>query len=439
MTNYRFTVDLWDSPGNDDDATDIPVQDGAYYSDEDSDAGAFEFTIHNNEPAATNLVEGRNVTFKIDGTADRLGVIERPSFTPKHVQPAQEVTLVRGRDALAEFDRYRVAPPLGWGSKPAVPTVTFNYLHPFMDRTGWTAPTYLGPLFKADLDPLGNPAPPVWSAKPGDHPEAWPDGFTAWIWATGTDVHSSHPIGQRAYWFLPVTLIESPLVMIHTSDDQGTLGFDGALVDAGVNPPAVQWMSSWAVGIDEVSAATHYVTGRSINSFAGSTVNNPGSFACIGYQHVVSPFLQYENVKWRTGSDTSNPNPLLGGGWLCTHRDANDPEPGFTPGRAFRLMFEQAQAEGFLTDWTLDFSDTTDSDGAAWQETSLLSARVADDTLLDVIRNWHDVGVWDAWSAPGAKQLRAVGWGNRGDFAQDSGAVDWHEDQVISAKIDGTA
>ena len=58
MTVRKFTVDLWDSLGHDDDVMDIPVQDGAFYTDEDSDAGAFEFTIHNDEASATNLDEG---------------------------------------------------------------------------------------------------------------------------------------------------------------------------------------------------------------------------------------------------------------------------------------------------------------------------------------------------------------------------------------------
>ena len=438
MTVRKFTVDLWDSLGHDDDVMDIPVQDGAFYTDEDSDAGAFEFTIHNDEPSATNLDEGRVVTFSIAGTPDRLGVIERPSFTPKHVQPVQRVTTVRGRDVIAEFDRYRIPPPLGWGSKPAVPQVTFNWLHPNLDRSGWTNPVYMGPLFKADLDPLGNPSPAPWSAKPGDHPSAWPDGFTAWVWPTATDGTNSHPVDQRAYWYLPIPLIASPLVLIHTSDDQGALGFDGALVDAGVNPPAVQWMSSWAVGMDDVSASTHYVTGRSVNSF-NSAVNNPGAFACIGYQQVVSPFLQYENVKFRTGSDTAGGDPMLGGDWLCTYRNAGDPEPGFTPGRAFRILFEQAQSYGFFADWTLNFTDTLDSNGDAWASTSLLSARVADDTLLDVVRNWHDLGFWDAWSSPNAKTLNATAWGNRGNFHLGGAAVNWHDDQVISTKVDSKA
>ena len=38
---------------------------------------------------------------------------------------------------------------------------------------------------------------------------------------------------------------------------------------------------------------------------------------------------------------------------------------------------------------------------------------VADDTLLDVIRNWHDLGFWDVWSSPNAKTLNATAWGGR--------------------------
>ena len=197
-------------------------------------------------------------------------------------------------------------------------------------------------------------------------------------------------------------------------------------------------MSSWAVGIDDVSASTHYVTGRSVNSF-NSTVNNPGAFACIGYQQVVSPFLQYENVKFRTGSDTAGGDPMLGGDWLCTYRNVGDPEPGFTPGRAFRILFEQAQSYGYFADWTLNFTDTLDSNGDAWASTSLLSARVADDTLLDVVRNWHDLGFWDAWSSPNAKTLNATAWGNRGNFHLGGAAVNWHDDQVISTKVDSKA
>lgn len=47
-------------------------------------------------------------------------------------------------------------------------------------------------------------------------------------------------------------------------------------------------------------------------------------------------------------------NPVLGGDWLCTAVAPGDPDPGFTPGRAFRLLFEQAVADGYLDGWSLD-------------------------------------------------------------------------------------
>ena len=125
-----------------------------------------------------------------------------------------------------------------------------------------------------------------------------------------------------------------------------------------------------------MSASTHYVTGRSVNSF-NSTVNNPGrSLHRLPAGRVAFP-LQYENVKFRTGSDTAGGDPMLGGGdWLCTYRNVGDPEPGFTPGRAFRILFEQAQSYGYFADWTLNFTDTVGLQwGRPWASTSLLSAR----------------------------------------------------------------
>ena len=205
-----------------------------------------------------------------------------------------------------------------------------------------------------------------WDAKPGRHPEGWPDAFSGWYWPSAPDGNHSHPIGQRAYWYHELTLEEvAPVILIHTSDDIGTLGFDGALVDAGTNPPGVQWVNATAVGIEQITGLTHYVTGRSTNTatYYDNPTNtwNPGAFACVAYQQLSSIYLNYDNIIMRTSGGPSSGDPLLGGGWLCTSRDFGDPEPGFTPGRAFRLLFEQAQAAGFLVGWTLDFDDNWDS------------------------------------------------------------------------------
>ena len=40
---------------------------------------------------------------------------------------------------------------------------------------------------------------------------------------------------------------------------------------------------------------------------------------------------------------------------------------------------------------------------------------------------------------PDAKTLNATAWGNRGNFHLGGAAVNWHDDQVISTKVDSKA
>ena len=201
-------------------------------------------------------------------------------------------------------------------------------------------------------------------------------------------------------------------MLIHTSDDRGALGFDGALVDAGVNSTRHP-VDVVVGGRNRRRVGQHSLRHRPLRQLLQLGGQQPGAFACIGYQQVVSPFLQYENVKFRTGSDTTGGDPMLGGDWLCTYRNAGDPEPGFTPGRAFRIPVRTGPVVRLLRRLDLELHGHRGLQRDAWPSTSLLSARVADDTLLDVIRNWHDLGYWDAWSSPNTKTLNATVWGNR--------------------------
>lgn len=445
MSIYRFRIDL-DATDDDAAASDIPAQDGAYYVDDDSDAGAFQFTIDASAPAATGMAfdEGRVVRFKINGTDDRWGVIERPKFNPVNRTRNQRLTVVIGRDGLAEFDYPKMPPPMGWQSRPTVTQIQYNYLHPFIDRTGWIRPTFIGPVYHGDQDPFGAPHAPPADHKLGKHPEGWPDVFSGWNWAGDVDGNGSHPVGQRAFFYLPLTLTtDAALMMVYTMDDVGKLGFDGGLVDAGTNPPGVQWIKCVGVGVDAPSPTLHHVTARGVNtatySNPGNTYN-PGAFAFLAYQQLVSPFLEYDNLVARTGVGvTEDGDPLLGGDWLCTSREVGDPDPGFTPGRAFRLPFEQVQADGYLDGWILDFDDDVDSNGDSWPEFTTLSARAGVDSLLDVIRAWHQAGVWDCWADKSTRTLHATIFGNRGNFHTAGAAVNWHGAHVINAQVEGKA
>ena len=429
MTVHTFTIDVLENDGTPV-LSDVPAKDGAFYEDEDSDAGAFQFVIDwTKADIRVELKKDRLAVFKIDGVADRTGVIEGVTKVPVHVKPINRVVTVTGRDLLMEMDDARVVPPNGYGHPPYPSTIFFDWRHKDLDRSGWHRPVCLGPLFHADLDPFGNPWYPPMDAKPGQHPEGWPDGFTGWIWSHGVDGFGSHPVGEESYFYLPLTVTTKPLVMIYTADDQGQLAYNSALVDAGLNAPGVQWVRSWGIGIEEPEAGTIHIAGKGVNSY-GSTTYNPGAFAFVAYQQASTDYLSYENCIARTGFGVNEDgNPLLGGDWLSWHGS----EPGFTPGRAFRILFEAVQALGLLLDWTLDFDDTYASNEVEWETTSLLSARVQDDSLLDVIRAWHDGGFWDAWAHETDRTLFAVPYGQRGNFAADIvPAVEWDRTKLIS-------
>ncbi len=407
-----------------------------WWAEDDSDAAAFSATIPNGSTYAAACVPGNLLRFKVSGTADRTCLIENSTNTVVSVRHEDRRRVLTGRDWLAEFDDAVVDPPLGVGFKPAVNVVRFDWTHPQLDRTGWVTPTYIGSLFTGDLDPFGAPMAPPLEPKRGYHPEAWPDVFTGWIWSQDVDVDNNHPAGT-SYFYLPITLAATSFLPIFTGDDRGELAFDGGVIDPGVYSPAVQWTRCSASGIDAVSAGAHHIAVKATNTtdWGWTGIDNPGAIALVGYQPSGgSQYLEYDSVVVRTGSSVGGTNPLTGGNWKCLNYPASP--PGFTIGRAFRLLFEQAQAQNHLTGWTLGFTDTVDSDGNAWATTDTLTASVNDDTLLDVIRAWHDQGHWDVAASATARTLHAWRWQERGNYDTSFGSpLVWAGDNVPAVTV----
>lgn len=441
MTIYRVTVDIIDDDGTTVLASDVPYT-GGNYSDEDSDAGAFSLTLPDSGTVAASAAplctEGRYLRFYVNGTVDRTGLIEKPESVIRDVNPANRIRTVKGRDHLAEFADHVVDPPNGLGWRPLVTTVRFDWSHPALNTSGWSTPVYLAPVFTADIDPFGNPlSPPAVPFKYGVTPDGWPDVFTGWIWSEARNGSNSHPVDQPCYFALDLTLTEGKtFVPVFTADDYGSLAVDGAVLDNGSEPPAVQWTKCTASGIPKVSGGVHKIRIKAINSGVYGASDNPGAIAFIAYSDIINVELKYVNVIARTGSQVNSGNPITGGNWKCLNRPANP--PGFTPGHAFRLLFQQAQAQGALPGWTLGFSDSVDSNGNAWATTDALTAKVNDETLLDVIRNWAAQGFWDVAAAPGQRVLRAYRWRERGNFHTGATSLTWDDDHIQTLTVKGT-
>lgn len=427
---------------------------GGYWSEDDSDAGAAEVTVPEIGYALKdNCVEGRLLRFNVDGTPDRMVLVEKVKVVVKANDRSALRRTLQGRDWIAEFGDALVDPPLGVASVPSVATVRFDWTHPDLDRTGWITPTYIGSVYKGDTGPLpsGSALPPAQQGKLGQAPRGWPDPFTGWIWSSATSgpPNYSHPPGT-SYFYLPLQFVAAgsfvkgtnckadvPFIPVFTGDDFAKLAFDGAVLDEGTEYPTVQWQRCVASGLPTVSAGTHHVAIKCENADWNAGVYNVGSVALCAFQPLVSDGFDYvNNAVLRTGNGLGTSNLLTGGGaWKCVNNPASP--PGFTVGRAFRVLFQKAQAQGALPGWTLGFTDTLDSAGNAWPTTDTLTANV-NDTLLEVIKQWHDEGHWDAASRANSRVLDAWRWQERGNFhTNPASPLTWTDANLGGLTVDG--
>lgn len=431
MTRRQVTVDLLDA-----DETVIESNlryvggDSTYYTEEPTDAAAAQIQLPDAADGAGDLDRDLLLRYKIDGTADYTARIDEVEAVRKALKPSDRIVTARARDWLSEFEDAVIDPPLGVDSKPNATVVRFDWTHPDLDRSSWITPTFLGNLWTADLDPFGTAMGAPMTVKDGAAVEGWPDPFTGWIYSAALNGSGSHA-GGTSYFYTELTgLSAGAFLAIFTADDYGELAFDNVLIDDGVDSPEVQWTQAWASGVDTITAGTHHLCAKVTNDSAYGATSNPGAFALIAYQRSVSNYLVYQNIVARTADFVGGSDPLTGGNWVCLHQPST--APGFTLGKAYRLMFERAQSDDHLTDWSLGFTDTNDSNGNAWPVTSEITATV-NDTHLDWFRQCDARGLGEFGARHGARVLDAWRWGERGDYYTSPGSPpEWTGSHVQS-------
>ena len=455
--NQHVSVDIADDVGTLL-HSDVPyaTSGNGFYTEELSDAGAFQVDFPEDGTGSADLVPGNMVRFNVDGVPDRTYMIEKVVRRPVQRFASERIRTVSGRDIVAQFGDCPVDPPLGITVKPVTRTIRFDWTHPDLDRSGWFTPVYLGPVYSGNVLPDGETANPVaLSAKDGWHPDGWPDVFSGWIWRSAVDGSGSHPVNQTCYFYhdYPVSgpeEEEKPFLMVFTADDVGQLAFDGTVLDSGVDPPAVQWNRCTASPVPQVSGGTHHIAAKVTNTVFDTDYEirgNPGAMAFTSYRPGPSPALQNQVtyalvpdiVPIRTGQNVNSPEPSLGGGWKCwtvggAGADGSSP-PGFTVGRAFEILFGRVKVHDYLPGWTLTFNGTVDSAGNAWPVTDELTASTAD-SLLDTMLAWYEQGHWEfaaGSNGVGSQLLYAYRYGERGNFDGLGGGpavVTWDSDNV---------
>lgn len=88
---------------------------------------------------------------------------------------------------------------------------------------------------------------------------------------------------------------------------------------------------------------------------------------------------------------------------------------GPTPGRIIRALLEEAQAQGLLTEWTLNFSDSVDSAGNVWDPVVEVSFPVGLD-LYSALVQLAETDIDFAAPEDGSRVLSAWRWRERGGF-----------------------
>lgn len=355
------------------------------FLDQIDDTGTFSLVLQNDDADLTNAGFDRIVRFEVAGQARFSGVIQnREIVTYAPGESHDEVTTLSGPGALAVLGEARVYPSRGVSALPIEEVRSFSWSAPDFDDSGW--PTAKA-LSRQDQATSG------WDAT---NPEAWPTPAAYRIWGdvdTASTVHA--PTGTCLFRDTFTVTTAGPHAFFAAWDNLGELYVDGAKVMVG----QPDYVKARKVVID-LSAGTHYVASLGTNGTDVGTPlgQNPAYFlaAC----HPIDRQGLLDAAIWTTDS-TVKCLPYVTG------------LPGWTAGKALRLLVEAAQADSKLTGLTLDFTDTVASDGEPWNLYAELSAGVGRSSLLDVVREMAD-SIIDVAMAPGALKLRAWNFGTRG-------------------------
>lgn len=385
------------------------------FDDELNDTGAAQVTMPASVPGASSVNAGSLLRFRVDGTTDFTARVVPPIDRTVAAKDLADVQFtVHAKGWLDEWSDHLVQPPMGRAKLPVWDEVIYDWRHPIVPLAGGSAPTYLGSLFGGDVNPMGGGAVTPPTAKSGWPPRNWADTFTGWISGAAVNGSGSHATAAVCYGTVDLPVAAGKLNGQFTADDLGDLAIGGVIVSSCSN-----WTQAQDWGLDSVTAGTLTLRVKVANAVVAgnpSNTNNPLAWAVTVWQATGSnPSKVFANVLARTGANTSSGAALTDGGkWTSLMAPASP--PGITVARAVRHQVELAQASGGpLTSWTLDFSDTLDTNGDAWPVRDDITARTSD-TVLVWLRSLCTRGMCDMQADPAARKLRLFLPGHCGDF-----------------------
>lgn len=319
-----------------------------------SEAGSFTVALQNTDADLAAIDYGDYIRMELDGIGAFLGVVE--SIDRVAIAPGEEhdqITTIGGRGAVAEWDRAPVNPSTPPGSDLFYDTRHYGWMSVELLDQHW--PFGLRQWRQDSLEP-------GFEAKWGT-PLGWPDGDAWWIWSSsptgdgqilppGVDAPDDPPVHEAGVSYFrngfTVAADDTELAIYLAADDAFEAWVDG--VPIGSNQNLNGWKEPFRADV-KLDAGQHVIAVR-VENFEREPTTNTAGFICAIY--TLDAQGKDAGLLLRTGHAD----------WEVQHLPTRP--PGFTVGQVIRLLLEEAQADGFLTRWTLDFDDATDSDGNPW-------------------------------------------------------------------------
>lgn len=305
------------------------------------DAGTGLAVLENDDPDLLAATYGRLLRFELDGRAVFLASIERKrQVLLAQGEEAEEETEVGGRGILALFEDFVVYPEAGPTGRPFSDQRLLNWTSADFDDDGWQKVSTAGPIGQYQTGDSG-------VAK------GFPDGQAEAVWAQPYQAGAGNvPVGY-AYLRAPddfeVATAGWYRVFL-TADDGAIVTIDGVQAFA----EARLWFHLEAHHFDVyLSAGPHQIAIRGENLDNGTGPATNSGWAVLSVIEIDEDG-DLGDVILRT--DTS---------WVAVGYPPRP--PGMTPGRAIRILLEEAQARGGMVGWTLAFSDLADSNGQPWE------------------------------------------------------------------------
>jgi hypothetical protein len=306
-------------------------------------------TIPEDHPNAARLTYRNVVRMTQDGEVVKAFVVNELRDVTASADAAAETLTATGEGLLSRLKEMVRVTPNPINRLPLSYTRRHDWAAPDTPTTGWTDTIYTQDRTSL-LGGISN------------RPVAWPTPVApnealgvAWIHTV--EEGEEHPSGT-VYWHRSFTLTaEEEVAFFCTVADEFALAVDGVeLLNERLVGPNSVWLHTW-VAAGRFAAGTHTVR------IKHTIVNSTGQAGLLFAAFVTGPG-GIDELLFVSGNNASP--SAVNGGWKAL----NDPvaPPGQTPGRIIRLGMAEALARGCETP-TLNFSDTLDSNGDAWDDT----------------------------------------------------------------------